>query len=185
MMGSTHAAMGLTLALPIAIERPEWALPVALAAIAGSLLPDLDLFVGEHRRTLHSPVYGWVPTLAALGAAALVPGPATAAVAVGLAAASLHAATDALGGQTGGRPWEGDGSKGVYAHAARTWVRPRRWIRWDGAPEDLALCYLLAVPSLVVFEGPVRALAVLGLVAAAVFVAVRKRLPTRGDPHPR
>jgi hypothetical protein len=185
MMGSTHAAMGLSLALPIASHRPEWALPVALAAILGSLLPDLDLFVGEHRRTLHYPVYGWVPALAALGVAASHPTATTAALAVGLAAAALHALADGLGGQTGGRPWEADGSKGVYAHAARTWVRPRRWIRWDGAPEDLAFCTLLAGPSLVVFEGPIRALTVFGLVVAALFVAVRKRLPSRGDAHPR
>jgi hypothetical protein len=185
MMGSTHAAMGLVLALPVAVQRSEWALPVALAAIAGSLLPDLDLFVGEHRRTLHYPVYGWVPTLAALGVAAAWPSAVTVALAVGFAAAALHALVDGLGGQTGGRPWEADGSKGVYAHAARTWVRPRRWIRYDGAPEDLVACYLLAVPSLLVFDGIVRTLAVLGLVVATLFVAVRKRLPSRGDAHPR
>lgn len=185
MMGPTHAAMGLVLALPVAVGHPEWALPVALAAITGSLLPDLDLFVGDHRRMLHYPVYGWVPALAALGVAAARPSAATAALAVGLAAAALHALADGLGGQTGGRPWDADGSKGVYAHAARTWVRPRRWIRWDGAPEDLVCCYLLAVPSFLVFDGVVRTLAVLGLVVATLFVVVRKRLPSRGDAHPR
>jgi hypothetical protein len=70
-------------------------------------------------------------------------------------------------------------------HAAGTWIRPRRWIRWDGAPEDLACCCVLAVPCLLVFEGPIRLLVLFGLVVAAVFVAVRKRLPSRGDPHPR
>lgn len=183
MMGTTHAAMGLTLALGVAAGRPEWALPVALAGIVGGLLPDLDILVGEHRRTLHYPVYTWPAALAALAAASAAPGVVTASLAVLLAAAALHATTDALGGQTGGRPWEYDGDRGVYSHHTGAWVAPRRWIRYDGAPEDLALCYVLAVPALVLFDGPIRTLATFGVVVSVAYVLVRKRLPSQGDPH--
>jgi hypothetical protein len=181
MMGTTHAAMGLALAYPLVRVAPEWAPAVAVAALVGSLLPDVDLFVGEHRRTLHFPVGYWPLAFVATALFAFAPRAGTLAVAVALYAAALHAVTDALGGQTGGAVWEGDGHRGVYAHALGTWLRPRRWIRYDGAPEDLALCVLVGAPAVYLFEGPIRWLAVGGLAVSAVYVAVRKRLPRRAS----
>lgn len=180
-MGTTHAAMGLALAYPLVRLAPEWVPVVAVAAIVGSLLPDADLFVGEHRRSLHYPVGYWPVALVATVGFALAPGAETLAVAVALYAAGLHAVTDALGGQTGGAVWEQDGHRGVYAHALGTWIRPRRWIRYDGAPEDLALCVLVGAPAVYLFDGPIRWLAVGGLVVSVAYVAVRKRLPRRAS----
>lgn len=57
-MSPTHIAAGLALATPAALLAPELGTAAALGGIVGGVLPDLDLFAGRHRRTLHFPTYG-------------------------------------------------------------------------------------------------------------------------------
>ena len=177
MMNTTHAAMGVALAAPLTVLAPELAPAAALAAIAGGVFPDLDLFGGQHRRTLHFPVYYAAAALAASAAAVARPSVETVALAFFLLSAALHSVTDALGGGLELRPWEPSDDRGVYLHPAKRWVRPRRWIRYDGAPEDLVLAGVLSLPGLLLFDGWVRRLTVAGLAVSVVYTAVRKRLP--------
>lgn len=176
MMTTTHAAVGVLLAAPLALVAPEFAAVAGLTAVAGSVFPDLDVAF-EHRKTLHDPVLYWVAALPAAGVALLAPGPATVGAAVFLGAAAVHCVTDVAGGGLGLRPWEVDDDRGVYDHLRGRWIAPRRWIRYDGAPEDLVAVVALSVPGLVVFDGPVRALLVAGVAVSVVYTAVRKRLP--------
>jgi hypothetical protein len=177
MMGTTHAGVGVAAAAALATTAPELGAVAAVAAIAGGFFPDVDMFLGTHRRTLHHPVGYTLLAVAALALAALVPRPATVAAASFLGTAALHALTDPLGPGDQLRPWLGTSEKGVYCHATGEWIAPRWWVRWDGAPEDLALTALLAVPGLLVFDGTVRLL-VAGLVVAGTgYALVRKRLP--------
>ncbi|MFC7176348.1 metal-dependent hydrolase [Halosegnis marinus] len=172
MMATTHALAGMALAAPVALVAPELA-PVAVAAgAAGGVVPDLDLY-GDHRRTLHFPVY--YPLAAALAAAlaSVAPGTATVAAAVALAAAGLHSGMDALGGGLELRPWEGTSERAVFDHYRGRWLAPRRWVPYDGAPEDLALAAVLGVPTLAV--APAFEPVVLGLLAVSTaWVLVRK-----------
>ncbi|USZ67346.1 metal-dependent hydrolase [Halorussus salilacus] len=177
MMGTTHAAAGVTLAAPLVALAPELAPVAALAGMAGGVFPDLDLLSGQHRRTLHFPVYYSAAAAATAAAALLAPAPATVAVAFFLVSAAVHCVADAAGGGLELRPWEATDDRGVYVHPAGRWVAPRRWIRYDGAPEDLLAAAVLSVPGLVLFDGWVRRLTVAGLVVSVVYVAVRKRLP--------
>jgi hypothetical protein len=130
--------------------------------------------VAAHRRTLHFPT---ALTLAAVPAslpALAAPGPVTVAVALFVVAAALHCVSDAAGGGLELRPWEATSERAVYDHVRGRWLAPRRWVRYDGAPEDLALAGVLAVPSLYVFDGTVE-LAVLAALAVSVgYVLVRK-----------
>lgn len=176
-MGTTHAAAGLAVASTLLWLAPDLATPAALAAIAGGLIPDLDLFVGDHRRTLHYPGYYWLVALPALGLAALMPGPATAAVAFFLLSAALHSATDVLGAGHELRPWERTSDRAVYLHATGRWLRARRVVRYDGAPEDVLLTVVLSLPALAWFDGVVRAAAAAGVALAVGYALVRRRLP--------
>ncbi|WP_084177374.1 hypothetical protein [Natrinema saccharevitans] len=177
MMATTHALLGLALALPLVAVAPDLAPAAFLAGLVGGVAPDLDLYTG-HRKTLHYPVYGSVATVPAVVLAALVPTPLTVAIAVGLAAAALHAVADAAGSGLELRPWQGTSERAVYSHYHGRWVRPRRWVRYDGAPEDLGVAGVVAVPLVALGDGPVTALAV-GLVAvSAVYVLLRKPLAT-------
>ena len=176
-MSTTHAAAGTLLASPLVALRPDLAPVAALAAMAGGVFPDLDVAVGIHRRTLHFPVYYWVPTLLAAAAAAVAPGPATVAALFFFLSAAVHSVSDVFGGGTDARPWEGKSDRAVYVHALGKWLPPRRYVRYDGAPEDLALVTALSVPGLLAFGPPVRTLLLAGIAVSVAYAAVRKRLP--------
>jgi len=175
MMATTHALAGLALAAGVAAAAPELGTLPVVAAGVGGIAPDLDI-LGAHRRTLHFPVTLPLATVPAVALALAVPGPETAALALGLAAAALHSASDVAGAGLEPRPWEGTAKRAVYDHVRGRWFAPRRWVRYDGAPEDLLLAAVLAVPSLVVFDGPVRTAVVAALVVSIAYAAVRKRL---------
>lgn len=177
MMNTTHAAMGSALATPLVAVAPELAPIAALAGFAGGVFPDLDMVVGEHRRTLHFPVYYSLAALVTSAAALVVPSAISVAVAFFLLSAALHSISDVAGGGLELRPWEPSDDRGVYLHPAKRWVAPRRWIRWDGAPEDLLLAVVLSVPGLWLFGERIRTLTLLGLGVSVLYTAFRKRLP--------
>ncbi|MFA9517495.1 metal-dependent hydrolase [Halopenitus sp. H-Gu1] len=182
MMAPTHVVVGPVLALPLLAVSPELAATGALAGIVGGIVPDLDLFVGEHRKTLHYPVLYWIPTVPAVAIAALVPTTATVALALCLTAAAVHSVTDALGGARELAPWEATSDLGVYHHTGRRWIPPRRIIRYDGAPEDVALSFVLAVPGIFWFGESVRTAIAVALIVAAVYGLIRKRIPRYVEP---
>ncbi|WP_353634572.1 metal-dependent hydrolase [Halobacterium sp. NMX12-1] len=177
MMATTHAAMGVLLATPLFWVAPELAAPAALAAMAGGVFPDLDLGVLEHRKTLHYPEHYWPLAAVAFGVAVGSPSPLTVGAAFFLLSAAVHSVTDALGGGLGARPWANDDQRGVYSHTRGQWIRPRRWIRYDGAPEDLLAVVVLSIPALALYDGLVRRLTLAMLAVSVVYTVVRKRLP--------
>ena len=179
-MATTHALSGLLLAVPVALLAPELAVVAAVAGFAGGVFPDLDM-PGEHRRTLHFPVY-YTLAAGALGVAALlVPSVWTVGGALFLAAAAVHSISDVFGGDLELRPWEGTGDRGVYSHYHRQWWRPRRWVRYDGAPEDAVATVGLGLLALAAYDGAFDAL-VAGTVAVGLLYAlVRRRIVDWGE----
>lgn len=174
-MATTHALAGVALATTTLLFAPEHAPVAVAAAAAGGIFPDLDLS-GAHRRHLHYPVYYTVLTVPVVGLALLVPAAATVAVAAFLAAAALHSCTDVLGAGLEREPWCGESDRAVYDHARGRWLPPRRWIPYDGAPEDLALAAVLAILSLYAFGGLVESFVVAALAVSIGYALVRKRL---------
>ena len=175
MMATTHVFGALALAALVAVLVPEFALVVAVAAIVGGFFPDLDLYAG-HRKTLHFPVYYSIAAVPAAVVAVLVPTPGTVALAIFLLAAALHSVSDAVGGGLELKPWYGTSRRAVYSHYHGRWIEPRRWVRYDGAPEDLALASVLAVPALVVFDGVVTDVVVALLLVSIGYTLARKRM---------
>lgn len=180
MMLPTHALGGMVLAVPLSALAPEAAAGVVLAGGAGGTLPDLDMYAG-HRRALHYPVYYSLAAVVAVAAALVTPGALVAAVAALLVGAAAHSVADAFGGGLELRPWEGTADRAVYDHYGGRWIAPRRWVRYDGAPEDLLLAGALAAPLALVAEGPLAWLVGGLLAVAAVYTAVRRRLPAVAD----
>ncbi|MFC6767016.1 metal-dependent hydrolase [Natrinema soli] len=177
MMLPTHALVGLALALPLAAIAPEFADVALTAGLLGGILPDLDMYIG-HRKTLHYPVYYSVLALAVAPFAMLVPTTATIAATVLLLGAAVHSVMDIFGGGLELRPWEATSSRAVYDHHRGRWLAPRRWVRYDGAPEDLLLSLGIAVPLLIALDGVLRSIVGAALVVAVVYTAVRRLLPT-------
>lgn len=176
MMLPTHLLMGLLLALPVAIVAPEFAGPALLGGAVGGIFPDFDMYAG-HRKTLHFPVsYAALSGVAGLLAIA-APSTATVALASGSAAAAVHCLADVFGGGLELRPWEATSDRAVYDHVRGRWIAPRRWIRYDGAPEDLLLSAVVALPLLVALDRPVTWGIGAALAVAVVYAAVRRILP--------
>ncbi|SIR65645.1 hypothetical protein [Natronorubrum thiooxidans] len=175
MMATTHVFAGLAIVAPIAYARPEFAVPLAVGAILGGLAPDFDL-VGVHRRTFHFPFSGLAVAAPAAAIAISVPSSGTVTVAAFAVAAWVHAASDALGGGPEMDPWNDRSERAVYDHVRGRWIRPRRWIRYDGAPEDAALAVALAVPVVLVFDGWISAVVLGGVAVSLVYALVRREL---------
>jgi hypothetical protein len=177
MMVFTHVAAGLLLASVVAVVAPAFAVPAVVGAAVGGVLPDLDLFAGTHRRTLHFPDLYWLPTALFGGLALLAPSPLAVAAALAALTAAVHSVSDWFGAGAELRPWERTSREAVYLHVAGRWLPPRYWVRYDGAPEDLLVAAVLSAPALVVYGPSVRRLVVAMLALGACYVAVRKRLP--------
>lgn len=175
MMATTHVFTGLAIAAPVAVLVPEFAPFVALGAILGGLFPDFDLYVG-HRKTLHFPVYYSACAFVTAVIAVAAPTALTLGIALFFAAAAAHSVVDVFGGGLERKPWRGTSSRAVYDHYHGRWIAPRRWIRYDGAPEDFFLGVFLALPALAVFDGIVRTLVLALLSVSLVYTAVRKPL---------
>ncbi len=177
MMAPTHVVVGAILAMPILVLSPGYAVTAALAAIAGGIFPDFDLFFGRHRRTLHFPGGYWALATPILGWAVLEPGTATVAAAFFLTAAGIHSLQDWFGAPPEARPWESTSNKAVYSHLTGQWLPPKRWVRYDGAPEDLAITVGLGVPGIVLFDSPVSVLLIISVAIGVVYASIRKHIP--------
>jgi hypothetical protein len=167
----------MVLALPVVVIAPELAGVALLAGLAGGVLPDLDMYVG-HRKTLHYPVYYSLAAVAAVVVAAVVWTAATVVVALVALGAAAHSVSDVFGGGLELRPWEATSRRAVYNHHGGRWISPRRWVRYDGAPEDLVLSVALATPLFLVVSGQFRWLVLGAVCVAGVYTAVRRVLPT-------
>lgn len=176
MMATTHVFVGLALASAYAVLGGEYATVAAAAAIAGGVFPDLDL-LAEHRKTLHYPEYYAVLAAVGVVVAVVATTPAAVAAAAFFVSAAVHAASDVLGGGIEARPWLATSEQGVFLHTQGRWAAPRRYVRYDGAPEDLAVAVAFAIPGWLAFDGWVRQAVVLGVAVSAAYVLVRKRLP--------
>lgn len=152
MMATTHVLVGLAIAATIGVFGPEIGLLAVIAAAVGGAFPDLDLYAG-HRRTLHYPVYYTAVAVPTLLLAAVLNTPMVWAIGLFLAGAAAHSVMDAAGGGLELRPWRGNSDRAVYSHYHGRWLPPRRIVRYDGAPEDLVLGGLAALPGLLTFEG--------------------------------
>ena len=177
MMATTHALAGVLIGLGVLAAVPEAGAPVLLAGALGGAFPDLDV-LAVHRRTLHFPlgyaVLSALATATALFGPAAVATPVAVAVAVFFAAAAVHTASDVFGGGLELRPWEATSDRALYDHLRGRWRPPRRWIRYDGAPEDFMLALALGLPSFAALDGPAR-LAVAALVVVSGLYAMFRR----------
>lgn len=174
-MATTHVLMGVVVAALSLLFAPEYAVVAAIAGGMGGLFPDLDLYAG-HRKTLHFPVYYPATALPAFGVALVQPTIVTVATAFFFAGAAAHATLDVLGGGLELRPWLGTSDRAVYDHFRHRWLAPKRVIRYDGAPEDLGLAFLLGGSALVVYDPPVTHLILLALATSVTYTVLRRPL---------
>ena len=175
MMLPTHALVGLAIGAPLLWLAPESATAALIGGLLGGIWPDLDLYVG-HRRTLHYPTGYPLSAIPAVIAAVVVPTPLTIGLAVAVVAAAAHCRMDRYGGGLELRPWENTSERAVYDHVAGEWRAPKRWVRYDGAPEDVGLSLLVGLPLVAVVPQTFRWLVVGAIVVAIGYGLLRRWL---------
>lgn len=179
MMGVTHGLVGAVFAFPFVLLYPELATPLILAGYLGGLFPDVDLFVGTHRKTLHFPVYFAVlaGVTGLIGALATLP--RVLVVSVFFCGAAIHSWSDIAGAGVELRPWERTDTRAVYLHAQNRWITARYWIPYDGSPLDLFLVALLAGLVYIIYPTtPVVGVLIVGSIGVGgVYTGVRRKLP--------
>lgn len=174
MMATTHGFLGGLLALPLFIVYPELALAAFVAAFLGGVFPDLDLYYG-HRRLLHYPIYYSIATLVLTPFLIVFPDLTTFSIWFFFASAALHCLSDKLGGSKDSRPWRNDSGKAVYSHYHEEWWTPKKWIRYDGSPEDLAIMFVASLPAIYLLKGNYLIVAVGLIIVSFFYTALRKK----------
>lgn len=175
MMLPTHALVGLAIGAPLLWLAPESASPALVGGLLGGIWPDLDLYVG-HRRTLHYPTGYSLAAIPAVIVAGVVGSPLAVGLAVAVVAAATHCQMDRYGGGLELRPWENTSERAVYDHVAGEWQAPKRWVRYDGAPEDVGLSLLFGLPLVAVVPPLFRRLVVVALIVAIGYGLLRRWL---------
>ncbi|MFC6732935.1 MULTISPECIES: metal-dependent hydrolase [unclassified Haladaptatus] len=189
MMATTHALVGAMLAAVTLFLAPEYTPVAVTAGLLGGVFPDFDLYWG-HRQTLHYPVYFSIASFGAAIGALVYPSVWTIALAFFLLAAAAHSVMDIFGGGLELKPWQGISDRAVYDHFRGEWLPPRRWIRYDGAPEDMLLAGAMGLPALWLYDGVLEQVVLVALAVSLAYALVRKpivylaerlipRVPTR------
>jgi hypothetical protein len=175
MMAITHGLAGVALASLLLPLGPEYAAPPLLvAAFLGGVAPDVDVFA-DHRKTLHFPVGFAALAVGLAGAYVVVPSAPLWLACVAVASAAVHSLSDILAGSVEREPWNPTTERAVYNHVLGAWHRPRRYVRYSGAVEDLLLAlvcggFAVAAP----ITGPTADRLLIATVAfAAAYVVVR------------
>lgn len=175
MMLPTHVVIGLAVGAPVLIVAPEFAPVVLFGVLVGSIFPDFDMYIG-HRRTLHFPTVYTAMAVLSLPIAVFLQHPVTVGVVFALIGAALHSRMDRYGGGLELEPWRATSNQAVYDHVQRRWLTPKRWIRYDGAPEDFMLTAALGIPLVFVLEGDFKWVVVAALCIGGVYTIFRRRL---------
>ena len=175
-MTTTHGLFGASVGAAAAAATAPALVPAATAVgFLGGALPDVDLLL-THRRTAHYPVLAAIAAIPTAGAAAVLGTGAALLVAVFVLALAGHALMDVFAGGVGAGPRSTGSDRGVYDHARGRWLRPRRWVRYAGAPEELVVAVLVALPALALTTGGRRDTFAVVLVLSVAFVYIRPRL---------
>lgn len=175
MMAATHLFFGELLGTLVGVVVPEYLTVVTVAGGMGGVFPDLDM-VFDHRKTLHFPVYYWVAGALCGGAATIYTSPGTVFAAVFFLGAATHSVADIFSCGRTSQPWRTLDDRGVYLHPYRTWVSPRRWVRYNGSPEDLLLATVSTVPVLLLHDGGIVYVTAAGIILAFTYALFQNEL---------
>lgn len=179
MMALTHGFMSLALAvLVLPFVSDHVAAPLLLAVtFVGGVAPDADI-LANHRKTLHYPVLYPALTLLLLVGFLFTSSAIFLLATLAIGAAALHCLSDILAGGAEREPWNPVTDHGVYNHVLKRWHRPRRYVRYSGAPEDFFVSLVFAMVAVWSATTSVTVdVSVLCLLAVAgIYSLLRKRL---------
>lgn len=183
MMLPTHLVLGLTITSPLFVLFPEHTTLLIGSSLIGSTIPDFDLLVGQHRRTLHRTIYLFPVLPILIGLFLILQHPLILSGIALLISLFAHPPADFVGGGLSKTPWDTTDDQTVYDHYNNQWRYHSEApvsVKYDGSPYDLGLLIVLSVylsvfgtqsrvllPALFVFFG-----------IGVLYTVVRKYLPS-------
>lgn len=177
MMLPTHIVMGLGIATTILLIDPTLLNISLFSSFIGSILPDLDIYKG-HRKALHYPkIYTVISVFSGIIAFFILTN-----VTVGITflfiGAAIHCQMDKYSSSFEVRPWEKKSDRAVYDHINGEWKKAKRWIRYDGSPEDFLLMITIAIPLILILNNIFRYILVITIIIGTIYTVFRRWLPT-------
>jgi hypothetical protein len=179
MMLPSHVLIGVLIGTTVATVFPAYLNYLLVIGGIGSILPDIDMLFGEHRQTLHFPVYYIIAAIVGV-IGTLTIHPLFIAAAVFFSSAGVHCLMDILGGGKELRPWEKTDDRAVYNHVTGNWLQARR-LFYAGSTTDLAVCLFITVLLLFRITGVYRVIALLmagaGLTVTVLLPYIARWIP--------
>lgn len=179
MMLPTHISSGLLIAGIFSHIFPEYTSVFLIAIVIGSILPDLDLIIGTHRKTLHYPIYSLLGVVISAGISPLFTGVYGVILVGFFIGVFQHSISDVLGGGVEEKPWERTSDKAVYSHYNDKWLPPTYHLGYDGSLKDVFALTILLILSwmLLPYNQYVTGFILLLFVIGVLYASVRKLLP--------
>lgn len=137
MMLPTHIMTGLVVILPLFYVYPTYSNAIFFAGLVGFSLPDLDILIGSHRKTLHYPVLYLPVALVAIFLVINLVNIWTIITFTVSLGCFVHSFSDIIAGSLEDEPWEAEKDKVVYNHIRKEWFSAKRWIPYDGSRTDV------------------------------------------------
>jgi hypothetical protein len=180
-MVTTHIFVSLLLAFCVSFVSPLEVGTILPIAFVGGFFPDLDMFFGTHRKTLHYPVYGSVLAVASFVFFLITHSMIIGFITIFLIGCMSHTLTDILSCGLEKYPWKKNSKQAVYNHHTKKWIPPRYIIPYDGSIEDFGVTFIGGV--LFLFATKTYTInyylwMTMGLIGVAfIYTVLRKRLP--------
>lgn len=145
-----------------------------------SVISDLDLFIGQHRKTLHYPVYSIILFFFTIPIIYVSP---IFGVYLNsfLLCFGMHSIFDAIGGGLGKRPWKSDlNLPTVYNHYSNRWMYKHNFkyrLEYDGSPADLLILIILSIWVFIMLDIQYTTYIIISsLFIGSLYTITRKRL---------
>jgi hypothetical protein len=182
MMLPTHITIGFLFSIIFFYLHPDSLPLLIIATLIGSIIPDIDIFIGQHRKTLHFPVGYTGITVILLPLYFLLPTVGIASLIVLVGSASIHSLTDIIGGGLSKTPWKTIDSPTVYSHYHNVWITEKNapmTVKYDGSYLDFAVLlgsvYIISQINLEIMY--LTEFLILLLVIGGIYTSIRRKLP--------
>lgn len=144
MMLPTHILVSILFMLPLITLFPEYTHIIIYSSIIGGIFPDLDMLIGQHRKTLHNISLYILILLGSIPIYIIYP-PLGIILFIVSIVASIHMGFDVLSGGLERKPWLKTSNKAIYNHLTDEWIPPKHTFDYDGSYKDLSFAILLSI----------------------------------------
>lgn len=176
----THIITGLVIVFPFIYMFQDYTTAIVLVSVLGSFLPDIDMFFGKHRKTLHFPVYSVILLLFLIMISLFYYSLWNILLFVFLISYIIHVIGDIAGSGWEKEPWEQREERVVYDHINEQWIRAKRYIDYDGSKKD-AIVLLIGAVTLIsvttvfsVYNLLLYSIIISCIVSGVIYTAFRK-----------